>query len=130
MRLVLCVTIAGLALSACSRPTPANQTPIADSGAVDMGSDGSVGADGLFHPSEEQKREWAADDAKPTIPEAKAAELCSVALERRTGLRPSLTLQETFPDGSRFYVDGEPGSETSKTNCFIEKDGAISKLRG
>jgi hypothetical protein len=71
----------------------------------------------------------AKETSAPTITEGRAAEICSLALKRRLGRTPVLILQETFPDGGRFFVEGGPGSAASRANCFIEKDGRISKLR-
>jgi hypothetical protein len=129
MRPIPFIIAASLALGSCGvhKPAASNHdiaTPVAENAAVDLGAYGSVGADGLFHPSEKQKRDWAVDDAKPTISESGAKAICAKAIATKIGRQPALSLQDQFEDGGRMFVAPE-----MTTNCFVEKDGTITNLR-
>ena len=126
-----CLAVSAMAalLASCGRlPNHPAPTPSGVSEAQDPPF-GTVGKDGLFHPGPALKAQIVKEDAQPTISEGDALSHCARALGKRLGRKPNLTLQDHFPDGGRFFVEGEPGSEASRTNCFVEKSGAIANLR-
>lgn len=116
-------------LLSCGRP-PSDRPPSSnhESQAEDP-SFGTVGKDGLFHASPALLAQIAKEDAEPSISDSDAMAHCSLALEKRLGRKPRLTLQDHFQDGGRFFVEGEAGSAASRTNCFVEKTGVVSNLR-